>query len=81
MSLKEKFANDKSDLLLRASDASGSVPRVRVCVCVCLCVWFEEVAGTRHWTGRETPVLFFLKYSRCTILNKLQEYNTVIHNC
>ena len=38
MSLKEKFANDKSDLLLRASDASGSVPRACVCVCVCVCV-------------------------------------------
>ena len=34
MSLKEKFANDKFDLLLRASDTGGSVPRV-VCVCVC----------------------------------------------
>ena len=38
ISLKEKFVNDKFNLLLSASDAGGNVPCVCVCVCVCVYV-------------------------------------------
>ena len=36
ISLKEKFVNDKFNLLLSASDAGGNVSYVCVCVCVCV---------------------------------------------
>lgn len=63
MSLKDKFANDKFDLLLSASDASSSVPCV--CVFVCVCDLKKYQVQDTGLGGRLQFFFFFL--SRVTV--------------
>ena len=63
ISLKEKFVNDKFNLLLSASDAGGNVPCVCVCVCVsvclCVCVYLRSSRYKTLVWERDSSSFFF----------------------